>query len=534
MRDSDDPVLADPVDKICSLEQLLAWREQAAAAGRKVVQCHGCFDIVHPGHVQYLQFAKNQGDLLLVSLSGDDFVNKGVDRPLIGQDLRAQSLAALACVDRVYVNQHPTAIQLLQQVRPDVYIKGREYEKNQDPRFEAEQQAVMSHGGQVLFSSGEVVFSSTELIHSLQRDDYLCGHKIERFCRRNQIDARQLEPIIERCRGLKVMVIGDYVLDRYQRCEAAALADDGPMLSLRPLRQQEFDGGAGAIATQLAALGAQVTLLSRFGADSAGQDAQRRLRQAHVILADCTPRRKTACRTRYLAEASKLFELDEAAHEPLDVAGANALAQTALAQLRQCDALIFADRNGGVLSARSVEPILTVAAAMKKFVAADSAAQQGQWALFQKANLLCLSERRLRRAVADPSSSLNAAACALLDMTGAAEAVVSLGRRDLVAFDQHRDEQSGQWEHRVRGEYLPGLDGPQVDALGSEDALLAVATLARAAGASLHVATLLASCAMAVQMRHAGHQPISAAELRGQLRHVQRVADNSASLRVAG
>ena len=124
-----------PPSKICSLIQLLAIREAARAAGRAVVHCHGCFDIVHPGHIHHLQLAKSYGDILIVSVSADSQVNKGVNRPLIPDDLRAASLAALECVDYVYVNPDPTAAGLLEQLRPDVYVKGKEYEHNRDPRF---------------------------------------------------------------------------------------------------------------------------------------------------------------------------------------------------------------------------------------------------------------------------------------------------------------------------------------------------------------------------------------------------------------
>src|SRR3954470_21616980 len=150
--------------KVCNLDRLTQLRSEARAAGKTVVQCHGCFDIVHPGHIQYLQFAKTQGDILIVSVSADPQVNKGADRPLIPDDLRATSLAALECVDLVYVNPHPTAVELLDKLEPDVYVKGREYQNNNDPRFLAERDAVMARGGRVVFSSGDVIYSSSALI----------------------------------------------------------------------------------------------------------------------------------------------------------------------------------------------------------------------------------------------------------------------------------------------------------------------------------------------------------------------------------
>src|SRR5918993_610806 len=156
-----------PPRKVCTFDELIALREAAARDGHLVVHCHGCFDIVHPGHIQYLQYARSQGDLLVVSLTADPNVNKGASRPLIPEDLRAASVAALECVDFVYVNPHPTAVELIDALEPDVYVKGREYETNHDPRFLAERDAVTTHGGRVIFSSGEVVYSSTALIENV-------------------------------------------------------------------------------------------------------------------------------------------------------------------------------------------------------------------------------------------------------------------------------------------------------------------------------------------------------------------------------
>src|SRR4051812_20976075 len=153
-----------PLRKICTLEQLIEFRRAAHAAGRTVVHCHGCFDIVHPGHIHHLQFARSLGDILIVSVSADSHVNKGVDRPLIPDDLRATTLAALECVDAVYLNTDATAVELLDQLQPDVYVKGQEYAHNSDPRFLAERDTVTRHGGRVVFSSGDVVYSSTAII----------------------------------------------------------------------------------------------------------------------------------------------------------------------------------------------------------------------------------------------------------------------------------------------------------------------------------------------------------------------------------
>ena len=95
--------------------------------GKRIVQCHGVFDLLHIGHIQHLEQAKKLGDVLVVTLTPDKHVNKGPHRPIFAQDLRAQAIAALDCVDYVAINKWPLADRTIQFLRPDIYVKGTEY-----------------------------------------------------------------------------------------------------------------------------------------------------------------------------------------------------------------------------------------------------------------------------------------------------------------------------------------------------------------------------------------------------------------------
>ena len=102
--------------------------------------------------------------IAFVSVTGDSDVAKGLDRPYIPQELRAENLAALVFVDFVFVTTEPTAEAVLAKVKPDIYVKGCEYERSHDSGFLAEKKAVENYGGRISYSSGEIVFSSTKLI----------------------------------------------------------------------------------------------------------------------------------------------------------------------------------------------------------------------------------------------------------------------------------------------------------------------------------------------------------------------------------
>ncbi len=155
--------------KVLTLSQASRWLASARRAGRRVVATNGCFDLVHFGHVSYLQRARKLGDLLVVGLNGDRSVRelKGPGRPLVPQRQRAAVLAALACVDAVVIFPQKRAHRFLAIVRADIYVKGGDY------RFEtldARERAVLTNVGSKIcilpFVKG---FSTTRLIARIRK-----------------------------------------------------------------------------------------------------------------------------------------------------------------------------------------------------------------------------------------------------------------------------------------------------------------------------------------------------------------------------
>ena len=151
--------------KILDLNELAGKLLDLKSQGRKVVHCHGCFDMMHPGHIKYFQASKKMGDILVVTVTPDRFVDKGVGRPVFNQGLRAESIAALECVDYVAVNRWATAEETLRLLLPDYYVKGQEFEKLLDKtgKIQKEVAVVREIGAEMRFTH-EIVFSSTKLI----------------------------------------------------------------------------------------------------------------------------------------------------------------------------------------------------------------------------------------------------------------------------------------------------------------------------------------------------------------------------------
>lgn len=151
--------------KIKALDELAGILAKLRAEGRTVVLCHGCFDLMHPGHIKYFQAAKKMGDVLAVTVTPDRFVDKGPGRPVFNETLRAESIAALECVDYVAINAWPTAEETLRLLRPSIYVKGQEFEKLEDKtgKIQREFEVVREIGAEMRFTH-EIVFSSTELL----------------------------------------------------------------------------------------------------------------------------------------------------------------------------------------------------------------------------------------------------------------------------------------------------------------------------------------------------------------------------------
>ena len=162
--------------------------------------CHGTFDIVHPGHVRHLLFAKSKGDVLVASLTADEHIFKANFRPFVPQELRAFNLAALEVVDYVVIDSEATPIKNIGIIKPDYFAKGYEYTKDGlPPKTAEEKSAIEAYGGEILFTPGDIVYSSSHLIEtgppSIAAEKLMVLLEAEKMdLRRSQQRARQALP----------------------------------------------------------------------------------------------------------------------------------------------------------------------------------------------------------------------------------------------------------------------------------------------------------------------------------------------------
>jgi rfaE bifunctional protein nucleotidyltransferase chain/domain len=162
------PTAADFLSRICDREGLIAHVEREKEKGSRVVLANGCFDVLHVGHIRYLQGAKALGDLLVVGINSDTQVAvlKGPGRPVMAERERAEIVASVAAVDLVTIFDEPTVENLLLAIRPDIHAKGTDYTEETVP----ERYVVRSYGGRVAIVGDPKTHSTSEILDRLAPD----------------------------------------------------------------------------------------------------------------------------------------------------------------------------------------------------------------------------------------------------------------------------------------------------------------------------------------------------------------------------
>ncbi len=499
-----------------------------------IVQCHGCFDIVHPGHIRYLQFAQRQGDILVVSITGDATIDKEPQRPQIPQELRAENLAALEFVDWVVIDPHPTAEAILETIRPEVYVKGREYATSEDPRFLRERAVVESYGGRVIFSSGEVVFSSSQIIETIGTGDERSERRLEYLCDRHEIERASLMQHVARIRGANVVVVGDVVVERYVMCDAKSVSSESPMMSLKALGKEDYAGGAALIAMQLAAFGAQTTLLTAMGDAGLSKWAQGQLNDAGVRVRSILSRSEVPLRTRFVVDDRKLFKVEHAEPLAADRASEHEAACIAVQQCAEADAVILFDAGGGLLAPGFLGGLYDAMRDSPTVLAGGCGETPANLLAIRGASLLVCSERKLRLAMNDFDTGLSALVYRAMDRSGAQRMIVTLGKRGVVTFQRPSDDpHAPAWKGRLLSEHLPSLADRVVDHFGCGEALLATGACLAATGGSLMQAAYLGSVASAVEAGVMGPTVVATDRLLAHLECRPELRRNSQRGRVA-
>jgi rfaE bifunctional protein kinase chain/domain len=470
----------------------------------KRVLVQGNFDVLHPGHIRLLKFARECGNNLTVAVNSDR-VMKGINR--VTEDHRLELVKSLECVDDAFLTD-ASPWDLVDRLKPDVVVKGREFED----MVNNELQYLKSYGGQLIFGSGEF---ETNAENFIKKNENLnrCFHYEEarEYSVRHDITWNRAFSCVECFKDVNALVIGEVIVDEYVQGTAVGLSQEDPTVVLCPNKTDTFLGGAAITAGHVKALGAcNVSFMSVLGKDKPGEYATSRINEygvdAHFYYDDSRP---TPLKKRFRAGKKTLLRVNEVRHHKISRELQEEIIADIEPMLDDLQLLIFSDFNYGLLPTSLVERITTLCHERGVKVVADSqsSSQVGDISRYRNMDLITPTEREVRVALNNSDDGLVVLAQKLTERTGTKSLVVTLGEEGILIHQPDADLQS--WEN----DRLPAINRNAVDPAGAGDCFLAASALAVASGASPWLAYYLGSLAAACQVSTLGNTPLSARRL---------------------
>ncbi len=474
-----------------------------------VIMCHGTFDLVHPGHIRHLMYAKDHADLLVASLTSDAHINKANFRPFVPQDLRAMNLAALECVDYVIIDENATPIENLKFIQPDFFAKGYEYSaEGIHPRTREEMAAIESYGGELLFTPGDLVLSSSAIIETTPPN--LATEKLLALLRSEGLNFEDLKSALAKLRDVKVHVIGDTIVDSYTYCTLIGGTAKTPTFSVKHEREVNFPGGAAVVAKHLRRAGAEVVFSTVLGDDALKDfvlaDLEANGIECHAAI---DPTRPTTQKNAFITNGYRMLKVDKLDNRPISEHTVDAL-KAELAK-HAVDAVVFSDFRHGIFNKVTI-PQLAAAAPRGAIRVADSqvANRWGNILEFQNFDLITPNEREARFALGDQDSTIRPLALDLYKRAGCKLLILKLGERGIITYRAPDPE--------VRSFFtVDSFADKVVDPVGAGDALLSYATLSIVATKSNVIGSILGALAAAVACEHDGNNPVAPEQVLAKL-----------------
>jgi rfaE bifunctional protein kinase chain/domain len=481
---------------------------------RKVIMCHGTFDLVHPGHVRHLMYAKSKADILVASLTSDAHINKANFRPFVPQQLRAMNLAAFEAVDYVIVDENPTPLATIKALQPDYFAKGYEYvDGGVHPRTREEMDALNTYGGEMIFTPGDLVLSSSRFIE--QGPPNISAEKLLTLLDSEGIGFAELRAALDRFPGAKVHVVGDTIVDSYTYCTLIGGMAKTPTFSLRYDTQVDFSGGAAVVSKHMRQAGAQVTFSTVLGDDALRDFVLKDLGEHQI---HCEPfidhTRPTTQKNVFIAGGYRMLKVDKVDNRPISERAVEHLKASLTAH--PADVVVFSDFRHGIFGRRSIHELVTaVPAGALKVADSQVASRWGNILDFEGFDLITPNEREARFALGDQDSTIRPLALELYTRASCKTLILKLGDRGIITYRAPNAD--------VRSFFtIDSLVDKLIDAVGAGDALLAYSSLALAVTGSSVIASILGTAAAAVACENDGNKPVAPEDVLRKLQAVEK------------
>ncbi|NNG42202.1 adenylyltransferase/cytidyltransferase family protein [Pseudoalteromonas sp. NEC-BIFX-2020_002] len=466
---------------------------------RKTVLVIGNFDILHPGHIRLLKFAKECGDYLIVAVNNDSNM---LIKSRVSELHRLEMVQSLECVDEAFLTEL-CSNSLIANYQPYAVVKGKEFEEKENPEYKA----LKKYGGKLIFGSGEFESNSEQYItRTISHGHNFDYKKCQSYATRHQFDYQSINTVFSQFRENRVAVIGEIIVDEYIQGTAVGLSQEDPTIVMTPDRTDTFLGGAAITAGHIKGLGAKnVKLFSVLGKDDKADYVKNHINAYNIdtILFD-DGSRPTPLKSRYRAGNKTLLRVNQVRQHKISKEIQTDLYMQLESSINNFDLLVFSDFNYGLLPQTLVDKVIALCKENDVHVVADSqtSSQVGDIARYKDMMLVTPTEKEVRVALNNIDDGLPVLAQKLCEKANPTYLVITLAGEGVFI---HLPNQNGQWENDM----LPAINSNAVDPAGAGDCFLAASSLALCSGATPWQAFYIASIAAACQVDTLGNQPLS-------------------------
>ena len=488
--------------KIFSLKDLSKKISIFKKRGKKVVHCHGVFDILHAGHVKHFNSSKKYGDILVVTVTHDQYVNKGPNRPIFPTDVRMQCIAALENVDYVCSNSNKSAVKAIKLLKPNVYCKGKDYMDNKldvTGKINQELKAIKSVGGRIVYTNDEL-YSSSKIINSSglnlneKQRSFLTSLKKEIVTK--DIDVAKL---ISSFSDLKVLVIGETIIDEYIYCDPLGKSGKEPVLAVKDLYSKKFLGGTISIARNLASFCKKVTVLSCIGEKKEQLSfLTKKLEKNIYPLFIKKKNSPTIIKKRYVDEVtkSKILGVYSIEDQVISKKEEKIVSRNIIKQIKKHDVVIVSDYGHGFIT----EKLASLIIKNSKFAAVNAqlnAANIGFHTIskFKNADLVIINENEMRHEMRNKIDEVNILIKELANKLRAKFTTVTSGNMGSKIYIRKSRKLFS----------CPAFAKRVTDKIGTGDTMLALLSVAIYNKTDINFSMFMSALAAAINIQHMGN-----------------------------
>ena len=487
--------------------KIVSTNDAIALNAANVALCYGHFNLIHPGHLRYLQHAKTLATKLVIIVVSDKELDKDSFGQHFNEEERAESLANLQIVDHVIILNNSTLDKLIDVIKPEVLVLGKEYEQVQSKRIALAINAVHRQG-RVVFHAGEAHYATSNLLHGNVLDiEKTSIDSFKAICKNHKLTLNTLQDRLNSFPNSKLLVIGDTIVDNYVACDAIGMSAEAPVLVVKELENREFLGGAAIVASHVRALGAQCHYISVVGEDSSSRMVAKVLEERGVstdLLIDSS--RPTTYKTRYMVENQKLFRVSRIKDHKIS----KNIEQEIINKLNKLapdiDGIMVSDFVYGVITQSILDTISSLSKQynIKLFGDLQCSSQVGKVTKFNGFDIITPTEKESRIALDDNESGIEWIANKLIKDTNSKNMLMKLGPDGFIAYNN---------EKSMERQNFPALTVNPVDVTGAGDSLFAAMSVSLSSGASLIEASAIGTCMASLAVQEVGNVPITKSRL---------------------